>query len=160
MCFRALNGTSLEHSKHTAAGVAERLAVLRNVDEYTRGDWRTVARELGSEGHRVGLDDVLDAFVLALTAWAPKEELHRLLSGLFMMGKGYRCKWSTGVRANSVLSSCRVNAVSQLSILGDWASPISVSSTVATMFRIICATVLVRLVVDTSFASGLYLMMP
>ena len=80
MCFRALNGTSLEHSKHTAAGVAERLAVLRNVDKYTRGDWRTVARELGSEGHRVGLDDVLDAFVLALTACAPKEEFHRLPS--------------------------------------------------------------------------------
>jgi len=57
VCFRALNGTSLEYSKHTAAGVAERLAVLRNVDKYTRGDWRTVARELGSEGHRVGLDD-------------------------------------------------------------------------------------------------------
>jgi len=80
VCFRALSGTPLEHSKHTAAGVAERLAVLRNVDEYTRGDWHTVARELGSEGHRVALDDVLDAFALALTACAPKEELYRLPS--------------------------------------------------------------------------------
>ncbi|WP_265112050.1 DUF429 domain-containing protein [Halosolutus halophilus] len=80
VCFRALSGTPLEHSKRTAAGVAERLAVLRNVDEYTRGDWHTVARDLGSKGHRVALDDVLDAFALALTAYAPKEELHRLPS--------------------------------------------------------------------------------
>ncbi|OAQ51345.1 hypothetical protein HTG_17565 [Natrinema mahii] len=80
VCFRTLNGTPLEHSKHTAAGVAERLAVLRTVDEYTRGDWHTVARELGSEGYRVGLDDVLDAFILALTACAPKGQFHRLPS--------------------------------------------------------------------------------
>ena len=80
VCFRALKGTPLEHSKHTASGVAERLAVLRDVPEYTQGDWRTVAQELGREGHRVGLDDVLDACALALTACAPNGEFHRLPS--------------------------------------------------------------------------------
>lgn len=80
VCFRALSGSPLEHSKHTAAGVEERLAVLRGVDEYTPEDWQRVARELGREGHRIGLDDVLDAFVLALTACAPVAEFRRLPS--------------------------------------------------------------------------------
>ncbi|SIS21907.1 DUF429 domain-containing protein [Natronorubrum thiooxidans] len=80
VCFRALSGTPLEHSKHTAVGIEERLSVLESVPKYEAGDWRTIARELRSSEYRVGLDDVLDAFALALTACASHEEFRRLPS--------------------------------------------------------------------------------
>ncbi|WP_083902024.1 DUF429 domain-containing protein [Natronorubrum bangense] len=80
VCFRAFNGTPLKHSKHTAAGIEERLSTLESVPEYEAGDWRTIAQELRSLEYRVGLDDVLDAFALALTACASHEEFRRLPS--------------------------------------------------------------------------------
>jgi predicted RNase H-like nuclease len=79
VCFRAFNG-ALEHSKHTAAGVEERLSALKSVTEYEGGDWRTIAGELHGSVYKVGIDDVLDAFALALTACAPHDEFQRLPS--------------------------------------------------------------------------------
>jgi predicted RNase H-like nuclease len=70
VCFRALAGRPLQHSKRDAAGVEERLSVLENVDGYDARDWRELARTLRHADHRVGLDDLLDATVLALTARA------------------------------------------------------------------------------------------
>lgn len=78
VCFRAFNGEPLQHSKKSAAGVAERLSVLDSVPDYTSGDWRALAEELRDEHRRVDLDDLLDAMVLGLTARAPEEELWTL----------------------------------------------------------------------------------
>ncbi|ELY39862.1 hypothetical protein C496_14331 [Natronorubrum tibetense GA33] len=80
VCFRAFNGAPLEHSKHTAAGVEERLSTLKSVPEYEAGDWRTIARELQGLEYKIGIDDVLDAFALALTACAPHDEFQQLPS--------------------------------------------------------------------------------
>ncbi|THE66486.1 DUF429 domain-containing protein [Salinadaptatus halalkaliphilus] len=80
VCFRAFNGAPLEHSKHTAAGVEERLSTLKSVPEYEAGDWRTIARELQGLEYKIGIDDVLDAFALSLTACAPHDEFQRLPS--------------------------------------------------------------------------------
>ena len=44
------------------------------------GDWRTIARALRSIEYRIGIDDILDAFDLALTACALHEEFQRLPS--------------------------------------------------------------------------------
>lgn len=78
VCFRALNGEYLQYSKKTAAGVDERLSALEILDEYEEGDWRKIVRELQGENRGIGLDDVLDALVLALTACASEDEFHRL----------------------------------------------------------------------------------
>ena len=78
VCFRAFNGEELTHSKKTALGVDERLSALEMVPEYSTGDWRRVAQQLNGTEFTIGMDDVLDAFVLALTACAPDEEYRRL----------------------------------------------------------------------------------
>ncbi|WP_226023668.1 DUF429 domain-containing protein [Halomicrobium salinisoli] len=78
VCVRAFNGESLTHSKHTAAGVDERLSAIEDVPEYTDSDWRTLARSLAEDAQSVALDDLLDALVLALTACADESELRRL----------------------------------------------------------------------------------
>lgn len=78
VCFRAFNGTPLQHSKKTAPGVTERLAALETVDRYNRGDWRSLADQLRAEDHSVGIDDLLDALALALTACSPDNQFHRL----------------------------------------------------------------------------------
>ncbi len=78
VCFRALAGHELAYSKHTAAGIDERLSILEDVPEYEPGTWRQVASMVAASGHRVGIDDLLDAFALALTACASSEEFRRL----------------------------------------------------------------------------------
>ena len=76
--FRAFNGEALSYKKKSALGVDERLSTLDAVPEYSEGDWRTVAKQLKNTVFEIGLDDVLDdvldAFALALTAYAPDEE--------------------------------------------------------------------------------------
>jgi len=78
VCFRAFNGEPLSHSKKYAAGIEERLGALENVPEYESGTWRNVADDLHDEDEKIQLDDVLDAFALALTACAPDEEFRTL----------------------------------------------------------------------------------
>ncbi len=78
VCFRAFNGEALAHKKKSALGVDERLSALETVPEYSAGDWRAVVNQLGETVFDIGLDDVLDAFALALTACAPVEEYRRL----------------------------------------------------------------------------------
>ncbi len=78
VCFRAFNGDSLSHSKKTALGVDERLSALETVPEYSDGDWRTVVQQLDVSEFDIGLDDVLDAFALALTACTSDEEYCQL----------------------------------------------------------------------------------
>lgn len=78
VCFRAFGDNDLDHSKKTAPGVDERLTLLESTDEYERGTWRRLARELAAKGHSTGLDDLLDALALAVTASAPADELQTL----------------------------------------------------------------------------------
>jgi predicted RNase H-like nuclease len=78
VCFRSLAGRPLQHPKRDAAGVDERLSALERVDGYAPGDWRALARALRGTDRRVGLDDLLDAAVLALTARAPVDKLWTL----------------------------------------------------------------------------------
>jgi len=78
VCFRAFNGQPLSYSKKTALGVDERLSALQTVPEYSEGDWRTVVQQLDGVEFDIGMDDVLDAFALALTACAPDEEYRQL----------------------------------------------------------------------------------
>jgi predicted RNase H-like nuclease len=75
ICFRAFADEHLRHSKKTAPGVDERLTALESTDEYEEGDWRDISRELyEEEGYVAGLDDVLDAIVLAVTACAEEDD--------------------------------------------------------------------------------------
>jgi predicted RNase H-like nuclease len=79
VCFQAFADEPLRHSKKTAPGVNERLTALESTDEYEKGDWRTIAQHLGDEDYPAGLDDVLDATALAVTACATEgEDLQKL----------------------------------------------------------------------------------
>lgn len=78
VCFRALSDENLKHSKKSAPGVDERLSLLESTVEYDCEVWRKLAKELAEEGYTVGLDDLLDALVLTLTAIAPDDELQTL----------------------------------------------------------------------------------
>ncbi|GAB7020300.1 hypothetical protein JCM18750_31610 [Halostagnicola bangensis] len=53
---------------------------LKSVSEYEAGDWRTIAGELQGSVYKIGIDDVLDAIALSLTACAPHDEFQRLPS--------------------------------------------------------------------------------
>ncbi len=75
VCFRAFGDSELDHSKKTAPGVDERLSILESTSEYEQETWRRLARELADEGLSTGLDDLLDALVLAVTAGASSDEL-------------------------------------------------------------------------------------
>ena len=78
VCFRAFNGKPLRHTKKTAPGVHERLSAMTNAEEYNTQDWRLLAEGLRTEEPTVRLDDLLDALVLALTAFAEDDEYKRL----------------------------------------------------------------------------------
>jgi predicted RNase H-like nuclease len=78
VCFAAFAGNKFEHTKRTAPGVAKRLDALAAVPEYEEGDWLDLAKRLDDPDRKVGLDDLLDALALALTACAPDSELARL----------------------------------------------------------------------------------
>lgn len=66
VCFRAIAGDSLEYSKKTAAGYAERMRTLAGFDSDAPPVVQAVAESTG--GTDVAVDDVLDAVVLAYTA--------------------------------------------------------------------------------------------
>jgi len=66
VCFRAFAGEPLEYSKQTAAGYAERMRALVAYDADAPPAVQKAAEATG--GAEVGVDDVLDAVVLAYTA--------------------------------------------------------------------------------------------
>jgi predicted RNase H-like nuclease len=66
VCFRAMAGETLQYSKKTAAGYAERMRTLAGFDSDAPPVVQAVAEATG--GHDVAVDDVLDALVLAYTA--------------------------------------------------------------------------------------------
>lgn len=78
VCFRAFADDDLDHSKMTAQGVDERLSLLESTNDYQQDEWRRVAGELKAEGYSNGLDDLLDALALAVTAGARSGEFHTL----------------------------------------------------------------------------------
>jgi predicted RNase H-like nuclease len=78
VAFRAFGHQDLAHSKRTAVGVVDRTRVLRAVPEYGHGDWTGLVDSLRERDQNAGLDDLLDALVLALAAMAPDEEFQRL----------------------------------------------------------------------------------
>lgn len=76
LCFRALAGEPLSHSKRRAGGYAER---MRTLAEYERGAPEVVqAAATATDGADVVVDDVLDAVVLAYTAWPGQGTLRTL----------------------------------------------------------------------------------
>lgn len=66
VCFRAFAGETLNHSKRKAGGYAERMRTLASHDPDAPPIVQAVAESTGSA--KVGVDDVLDAVVLAYTA--------------------------------------------------------------------------------------------
>jgi predicted RNase H-like nuclease len=80
VAFRAFHHRDLAHSKQTAVGVVDRTRVLRAVPEYGHGHWTGLVDSLRTRGQNAGLDDLLDATVLALTAMASEADLGRLPS--------------------------------------------------------------------------------
>lgn len=66
VCFRAMAGAPLDHSKKKAAGYAERMRTLAGFDADAPPVVQAVAEE--TDGADVAVDDVLDAVVLAYTA--------------------------------------------------------------------------------------------
>jgi predicted RNase H-like nuclease len=78
LCFRAFADEDLQFNKKGAPGVVERLQALETCPEYESGDWRSLAESLRESEQDAGLDDLLDALALALTARASEYELQRL----------------------------------------------------------------------------------
>lgn len=78
VCFRALLGRRLEHSKDCAAGVGERLTALETQVEEPGGLIQEITSDLIGESENVEIDDVLDALVLGVTASADRGELQYL----------------------------------------------------------------------------------
>lgn len=76
VCFRAFAGAPLSHSNHVAAGYAERMRALAEYDRDAPPTVQSVAES--TAGHDVGVDDVLDAVVLAYTARPGPGELRTL----------------------------------------------------------------------------------
>lgn len=78
VCFWALNGESAtEYSKtgQPAAAFWERIEILEAIDDAAINDVREASTDLDA---KVGNDDIIDAFALALTA-SPKTESLRTL---------------------------------------------------------------------------------
>lgn len=72
VAFRTLASHPLQYGKQSAAGVSERVDCLETCDEYDPGDLLRAASVLRENSPdtaaAVDLDDLLDAYVLALTA--------------------------------------------------------------------------------------------
>ena len=66
VCFRALAGEPLKHSKRKAGGYAERMRILASHDADAPPVVQAVAEATG--GADIAIDDVIDAVVLAYTA--------------------------------------------------------------------------------------------
>jgi len=69
VCFRGLRGEELRYSKKTAAGVGERLDSLDNHLDVPGDVFHTLCARLTERENRATVDDVIDAFGLAVTAW-------------------------------------------------------------------------------------------
>jgi predicted RNase H-like nuclease len=78
LCFRALAGEPLQHSKRKAGGYAERMRILASHDADGPPDVQAVAEATG--GASVAIDDVIDAVVLAYTARPASAPLRSLPS--------------------------------------------------------------------------------
>lgn len=76
VCFRALAGEPLEHSKRKAGGYAERMRTLATSDPDAPAAVQAAAEAAGDRD--VTVDDVLDATVLAYTARPGSGELYSL----------------------------------------------------------------------------------
>jgi len=76
VCFRAFAGEPLAHSKRYAGGYAERMRALASHDRDAPPAVQAAAE--ATAGHEVGVDDVLDATVLAYTARPGPGELRSL----------------------------------------------------------------------------------
>jgi predicted RNase H-like nuclease len=76
VCFRALAGEALTHSKRKAGGYAERMRTLAGFDPDAPGAVQSAAEAAG--GADVAVDDVLDAVVLAYTATPGPGDLYTL----------------------------------------------------------------------------------
>jgi predicted RNase H-like nuclease len=76
VCFRAFAGTTLEHSKRSAAGYAERMRALATFDR----DAPPVVQEAAeaTTGHEDAADEVLDAVALGYTARPGPGSVHAL----------------------------------------------------------------------------------
>ncbi|SDQ40312.1 DUF429 domain-containing protein [Natronobacterium texcoconense] len=82
VCFRALAGEELKHSKKLVSGFVERLEAMREVENESEQTFYEVCNDISAkEDTDVEIDDVLDAMVLAITAAADEAELLRLPSG-------------------------------------------------------------------------------
>jgi predicted RNase H-like nuclease len=76
VCFRALSGEPLEHSKKKAGGYAERMRTLAEFDPEAAPVVQAAAEAAG--GADVAVDDILDAVVLAYAARPGPGEIHSL----------------------------------------------------------------------------------
>jgi predicted RNase H-like nuclease len=76
VCFRALAGEPLQHSKKRAGGYAERMRTLAAHDPDAPAAVQSAAETAGSA--EVAVDDVLDAVALAYTASPGGGRLHSL----------------------------------------------------------------------------------
>ncbi len=76
VCFRAFAGEPLQHSKTVAGGYAERMRTLAGYDPDAPPIVQAVAES--TDGAPVAVDDVLDAVVLAYTAFPGKIPLRTL----------------------------------------------------------------------------------
>lgn len=84
VCFHALAGDPLEHSKHTPEGVRERRGILADEDPRTAALVDDLAEEFTTPGYAPmvgGVDDVLDALVAAVTARRDEDDLASLPDG-------------------------------------------------------------------------------
>lgn len=68
VCFRAFKESQLEHSKHSAVGLYERLTAMTEMSEYKEGMWQDIVQDLREVDGNPGIDDLIDAIALALTA--------------------------------------------------------------------------------------------
>lgn len=78
VCYRALLGQPLQYGKDSAAGVGERLTALETLIDDPGRTLGNVAVGLQGESSRIGIDDVLDAIVLGVTASRGREHLEFL----------------------------------------------------------------------------------
>ena len=79
VCFTALAGGGMAHSKKTIQGVVERIEAMSLSEDESWMKFKVVSEMLGNETDRdIDVDDVIDAIVLAYTASAPDGELQSL----------------------------------------------------------------------------------
>lgn len=76
VCFRAFAEDDIEYPKSSVTGVAERLSALGNVQDDPMNALLCIGRRIPDHtDRRIGVDDVLDAMALAVTAGASDDKL-------------------------------------------------------------------------------------